>query len=290
MRYIIFIFSFFIFSTCFVKAELNNIPKNFYGTWSNDCESLNKERFGFIFGKSGYLYFYKSNSENGNSYENYAVKFTGSRLFKGWNVISTSKFLEEKKLYIKVNNNVLTMSVDPVSNPDNYEFLESVENQETFTKCEKIPTNLILSFGEIISFINSEFSIPCIKNDINDCVFGIFKFLDISKNNALSIPEITRGSKLLISFINLSETYDKEDNAYTSASTFLISPLLAKIILLNYDYDNSEDLTFKELFQDREILIEKKLLDSSGIEFDNDKIRSQIEEIIQSLEIFKNLM
>ena len=286
---ILFLFClFFLSTTTFAKSE-TTISKNFYGTWGDNCEPNGQENSGFVFGRSGYIYFYKSSSNSDSKYDYYSVAFSKSKQFENWKILEPNKNWDIKKLFAKIDGDILTI-VEETKSSDSYSFLDDIEKHEKFTKCKKTPDHLIISFGELLAFLNSENSLECINNDTNQCIYNVFKFLDVSKNNALSIPEITRGSKLLISLVNLSAEYSHDDNTLSSASAYLVAPILAKIIISNYDFDNSKDLSLKEIFSDREILIEQNLLNTSEFNFNNEKLKQEIDDFIKSLELFKNLM
>ena len=78
---ILFLFClFFLSTTTFAKSE-TTISKNFYGTWGDNCEPNGQENSGFVFGRSGYIYFYKSSSNSDSKYDYYSVAFSKSKQF-----------------------------------------------------------------------------------------------------------------------------------------------------------------------------------------------------------------
>ncbi len=277
-----------------VFAEKLYIPKEYYGTWSNNCSQDDIYNYGFIFGKSGYLYFDKYNSDSDYTDGNYSIQFTNINKYQNWNIIKSDIF-GNTPLYTILDNDKLILIPEPEDrDPLNFNFLKNFEKEEAWFKCDKIPPNISLLFGETLSFLNSDYSLSCINNDknIEKCAVDVFNFLDASKNKALSIAEITRGTRLLISIINLTGDngdYNDKENKWSMASTYLLSPILAKILLTNFDFNNSEDLTISELIKDRENLFGIDSFKRTDLNFNDDKIKQQINEFIIQLDFLKNL-
>ena len=67
-------------------------------------------------------------------------------------------------------------------------------------------------------------------------------------------------------------------------SSYAITPLLTKVVLNNFDFDNSTDLTIEEILQDREGLFDLDFDENDQIEIDNQKINEQIRDFINKLQ------
>ena len=66
--------------------------------------------------------------------------------------------------------------------------------------------------------------------------------------------------------------------------------MLTKVILNNFDFDNSEDLTLEEMLQDRESLFDLDFSNNDQIEIDNQKINNQIRDFINKLQGIGNFL
>ena len=73
-------------------------------------------------------------------------------------------------------------------------------------------------------------------------------------------------------------------------SSYAITPLLTKVILTNFDFDNSADLTLEEMLQDRESLFDLDFSNNDQIEIDNQKINNQIRDFINKLQGLGNFL
>ena len=106
----------------------------------------------------------------------------------------------------------------------------------------------------------------------------MFNFLDVSGNKALSNAEINRASKLLVFFSAVNGQEFNEAGVFGVMSSYAITPLLTKVILNNFDFDNSEDLKLEEILQDRESLFD---LDFSN----NDQIEKKLRHIVDEISL-----
>ena len=73
-------------------------------------------------------------------------------------------------------------------------------------------------------------------------------------------------------------------------SSYAITPLLTKVVLNNFDFDNSADLTLEEILQDREGLFDLDFSENDQIEIDNQKINEQIRDFINKLQGLGNFL
>ena len=283
-------FGLFIFTLLFpflLIAE-NLIPEKFHGTWSNDCS---KEQDVFIISESGYFNLYESQDEIDN-YTYFYLQFTDSKTYKNWTYLDGEIF-EFKNVFMKLDNDILEVVFEELDNLEgSYDFLNNTNNTFTYAKCDNTPASITLLFGEVLSYMNSKASLSCSNFSKNKgkCFEDLFSFLDISKNKALSNAEINRASKLLVFFSTVNGQEFNEAGMFGIISSYAITPLLTKVILTNFDFDNSKDLTLEEMLQDRESLFDLDFSKNDQIEIDNQKINNQIKDFINKLQGLGNLL
>ena len=281
MRYFLSIFVVIVFCPFLSFAE-DLIPKKFHGTWSNDCS---KEEDVFIITESSYFNLYESQDEI-DEYTYFYLQFSGSKTYEDWHYLDGEIF-EFKNVFMKLNNDILEVVFEELDNPDgSYDFLNNTNNTFTYAKCDNTPASLTLIFGEVLSYMNSKASLSCSNFSKNkgECFEDVFSFLDVSGNKALSNAEINRASKLLVFFSTINGQEFNEAGMFGIISSYAITPLLTKVILTNFDFDNSSDLTLEEILQDRESLFDLDFNENDQIELDNQKINEQIRDFINKLQ------
>ena len=282
--------SFFIvilFFPVLLVAE-NSIPKKFHGTWSNDCS---KEQDVFIFTESGYFNLYKSQDEI-DEYIYFYLQLTNSATYEDW-ISVDGEIFAFKKVFMKLETDVLELVFEDSENPDgSYDFLINTNNTLTYKKCDNTPAFITLLFGEVLSYMNSKASLSCsnFSSSKAECFEDMFNFLDVSENKALSNAEINRASKLLVFFSAINGQEFNEAGVFGVMSSYAITPLLTKVILNNFDFDNSEDLKLEEILQDRESLFDLNFSNNDQIEIDNQKINNQIKDFINKLQGLGSLL
>ena len=283
-------FGLFIFTFLFpflLIAE-NLIPEKFHGTWSNDCS---KEQDVFIISESGYFNLYESQDEI-DEYTYFYLQFTDSKTYENWTYLDGEIF-EFKNVFMKLDNDILEVVFEELDNLEgSYDFLNNTNNTFTYAKCDNTPASITLLFGEVLSYMNSKASLSCSNFSKNKgkCFEELFSFLDISENKALSNAEINRASKLLVFFSTVNGQEFNEAGIFGIISSYAITPLLTKVILTNFDFDNSEDLTLEEMLQDRESLFDLDFSNNDQIEIDNQKINNQIRDFINKLQGLGNFL
>ena len=266
----------------FLSIAENLIPEKFHGTWSNDCS---KEQDVFIISESGYFNLYESQDEI-DEYTYFYLQFTDSKTYENWTYLDGEIF-EFKNVFMKLDNDILEVVFEELDNLEgSYDFLNNTNNTFTYAKCDNTPASITLLFGEVLSYMNSKASLSCSNFSKNKgkCFEDLFSFLDISENKALSNAEINRASKLLVFFSTVNGQEFNEAGMFGIISSYAITPLLTKVILTNFDFDNSEDLTLEEMLQDRESLFDLDFSKNDQIEIDNQKINNQIKDFIDKLQ------
>ena len=280
-RYFFSLFVVILFCPYLLFAE-DLIPEKFHGTWSNDCS---KEQDVFIITESSYFNLYESQDEI-DEYAYFYLQFSDSKTYKDW-IYLDGEIFEFKNVFMKLNDDILEVVFEEQDNPDeSYDFLNNTNNTFTYAKCDNTPASLILVFGEVLSYMNSKASLSCSNFSKNkgECFEDVFSFLDVSGNKALSNAEINRASKLLVFFSTINGQEFDEAGLFGIISSYAITPLITKVILNNFDFDNSADLTLEEILQDREGLFDLDFSENDQIEIDNQKINEQIRDFINKLQ------
>ena len=281
VRYFFSLFIVILFYPFLLFAE-DLIPEKFHGTWSNDCS---KEQDVFIITESSYFNLYESQDEI-DDYAYFYLQFSDSKTYKDW-IYLNGEIFEFKNVFMKLNDDILEVVFEEQDNPDeSYDFLNNTNNTFTYAKCDNTPASLTLVFGEVLSYMNSKASLSCSNFSKNkgECFEDVFSFLDVSGNKALSNAEINRASKLLVFFSTINGQEFDEAGLFGIISSYAITPLLTKVILNNFDFDNSADLTLEEILQDREGLFDLDFSENDQIEIDNQKINEQIRDFINKLQ------
>ena len=281
VRYFFSLFVVILFCPFLLFAE-DLIPEKFHGTWSNDCS---KEEDVFIITQSSYFNLYESQDEI-DDYAYFYLQFSGSKTYKDW-IYLNGEIFEFKNVFMKLNDDILEVVFEEQDNPDeSYDFLNNTNNTFTYAKCDNTPASLTLVFGEVLSYMNSKASLSCSNFSKNkgECFEDVFSFLDVSGNKALSNAEINRASKLLVFFSTINGQEFDEAGLFGIISSYAITPLITKVILNNFDFDNSADLTLEEILQDREGLFDLDFSENDQIEIDNQKINEQIRDFINKLQ------
>ena len=281
VRYFFSLFVVILFCPFLLFAE-DLIPEKFHGTWSNDCS---KEQDVFIITESSYFNLYESQDEI-DEYAYFYLQFSDSKTYKDW-IYLNGEIFEFKNVFMKLNDDILEVVFEEQDNPDeSYDFLNNTNNTFTYAKCDNTPASLTLLFGEVLSYMNSKASLSCSNFSKNkgECFEDVFSFLDVSGNKALSNAEINRASKLLVFFSTINGQEFDEAGLFGIISSYAITPLITKVILNNFDFDNSADLTLEEILQDREGLFDLDFSENDQIEIDNQKINEQIRDFINKLQ------
>ena len=281
VRYFFSLFVVIFFYPFLLFAE-DLIPEKFHGTWSNDCS---KEQDVFIITESSYFNLYESQDEI-DEYAYFYLQFSDSKTYKDW-IYLDGEIFEFKNVFMKLNDDILEVVFEEQDNLDgSYDFLNNTNNTFTYAKCDNTPASLTLLFGEVLSYMNSKASLSSSNFSKNkgECFEDVFSFLDVSGNKALSNAEINRASKLLVFFSTINGQEFDEAGLFGIISSYAITPLLTKVILNNFDFDNSADLTLEEILQDREGLFDLDFSENDQIEIDNQKINEQIRDFINKLQ------
>ena len=276
-----FIFSIFLLFSFHLNAELifeDNFPKDMQGIWSDDCDAE-------------YQVFIISNNTSMWIDETY-VGFNVSKTSKvqDWSAYKWGELDGSYYYFLKKDGNNLV----EVTAPDgwdgiDYSFLNSAD-YSVYEKCKSIPSVFQIIYGEIINLMNSQLIETC-NNDSNpaNCINETFSFLDVSQDNELSVAELTRAARIAIyfTFIDKRQDEDREIGFATYTTTSLIFPALSKILIGNYDYDNSNTISLKEIYTDRIDTLDYQNLFKENLKgLDPEELR----RLIENLDFLKSLM
>ena len=264
-----------------VNAELifkNDFPVNMQGAWSTNCSLENQI---FIISKNTSMWI-------DETYVGFNVSKTAK--VDGWIAYKWGEIDGSYYYFLKYDNNQLL----EVTTPDNwdgidYSFLVEGETS-VYNKCESIPSLYQIIYGEIINLMNSQLIEVC-NDDSNPatCINETFDFLDVSNDNELSVAELTRAARIVIYFTFIDKRLEEDRDigfaAYTTTS--LIFPTLSKILIGNYDYDNSNTISLKEIYTDRIDTLDYQNLFKDNIKgLDPEELR----KLIENLDFLKSIL
>jgi len=279
------IFKFFFILTILLSfktnAELifeNDFPKNMQGVWSNNCDS---EYQVFIISRNTSMWI-------DESYVGFNISKTSEVndwIAYKWGEIESSYYYFLKKDGEKLFEISAPESWDGID----YSFLNG-SDYSVYEKCESIPSMYQLIYGEIINLMNSQLIETC-NNDQNpaNCINETFTFLDVSGDNELSVAELTRAARIAIyfTFIDKREEEDRDIGFATYTTTSLIFPALSKILIGNYDYDNSNTISLKEIYTDRIDTLDYQNLFKENLKgLDPEELR----KLIDNLDFLRSMM
>ena len=263
------------------NAELifeNDFPKNMQGVWSNNCDS---EYQVFIISSNTSMWI-------DESYVGFNISKTSEVndwIAYKWGEIESSYYYFLKKDGEKLFEISAPESWDGID----YSFLNG-SDYSVYEKCESIPSMYQLIYGEIINLMNSQLIETC-NNDQNpaNCINETFTFLDVSGDNELSVAELTRAARIAIyfTFIDKREEEDRDIGFATYTTTSLIFPALSKILIGNYDYDNSNTISLKEIYTDRIDTLDYQNLFKENLKgLDPEELR----KLIDNLDFLRSMM
>ncbi len=276
-----FIFSIFLLFPFHLNAELifeDNFPKDMQGIWSDDCDAE-------------YQVFIISNDTSMWIDETY-VGFNVSKTSKvqDWSAYKWGELDGSYYYFLKKDgDNLLEITAPDDWDGIDYSFLNS-SDYSVYEKCESIPSVFQIIYGEIINLMNSQLIETC-NNDSNpaNCINETFAFLDVSQDNELSVAELTRAARIAIyfTFIDKRQDEDRDIGFATYTTTSLIFPALSKILIGNYDYDNSNTISLKEIYTDRIDTLDYQNLFKENLKgLDPEELR----RLIENLDFLKSLM
>jgi hypothetical protein len=278
----------FIFFAIFLfvyplKAELifeNEFPKKFQGIWSTDCEAGLQVH---VIGKNNSLWI-------DEDYVGLNISKTTDDV-EGWIAYKWGEIDGSYYYFLNKNSQNQIMELTPPDEWDgiDYSFLNSNEFS-IYEECDSIPSMYQIIYGEIVSLMNSNLIQAC-TDDSNpqNCINETFNFLDVSSNGELSVAELTRAARILVYFTFIDKRVDEDRDigfaTYTTTSLFF--PALSKILIGNYDYDNSNTISLNEIYTDR-----IDTLDYQNLFKDNIKglDPSELRKLIENLDFLKSIL
>ena len=270
------------FSSLSLKAELifeNEFPKNIQGIWSEDCEA---DRQVHIIGKNSSLWIDE---------EYVGLNMSKTSDVEGWTAYKWGEMDGSYYYFLNINTKNQLIELTPPDEWDgiDYSFLNSNEFS-VYEKCNSIPSMYQMIYGEIISLMNSKLIKTC-TDDSNpqNCINETFNFLDVSGNSELSVAELTRAARILVyfTFIDKRIDEDREIGFVTYTTTSLFFPAISKILIGNYDYDNSNTLSLNEIYTDRVDTLDYQNLFKDNIQgLDPGELR----RLIENLDFLKSIL
>ena len=279
-NFIIFLLIFFL--SFYSKAELifeNEFPKNIQGIWSVDCE------------EGLQVHVIGSNSSLWIDEDYVGLNISQTSDVNNWTAYKWGEIDGSYYYFLKTNTQNQLMELTPPDEWDgiDYSFLNS-NDFSIYEKCDSIPGVYQIIYGEIVSLMNSKLIETCnVETNPQECITETFNFLDVSNNKELSVAELTRAARILIyfTFIDKRVGEDRDIGFATYTTTSLFFPAISKILIGNYDYDNSNTLSLNEIYTDR-----VASLDYQNLFKDNIKglDPSELRKLIENLDFLKSIL
>jgi len=120
--------------------------------------------------------------------------------------------------------------------------------------CESLNANpeYIMLEHDAIEFDKLIASMPieCTENGSMECIEYFMNFADVSKDENLSLAELTRLMRFTVKWLTLKGELDFDERLGTSAITTTIAPIMSQLMLANYDYDDNGQLSVSEMTYD----------------------------------------
>ena len=264
------------------KAELifeNEFPKNIQGIWSVDCE------------EGLQVHVIGSNSSLWIDEDYVGLNISQTSDVQNWTAYKWGEIDGSYYYFLKTNTQNQLMELTPPDEWDgiDYSFLNS-NDFSIYEKCDSIPGVYQIIYGEIVSLMNSKLIETCnVETNPQECITETFNFLDVSNNKELSVAELTRAARILIyfTFIDKRVGEDRDIGFATYTTTSLFFPAISKILIGNYDYDNSNTLSLNEIYTDR-----VASLDYQNLFKDNIKglDPAELRKLIENLDFLKSIL
>lgn len=277
-----FIFLLIFFLSFSSKAELifeNEFPKNIQGIWSVDCE------------EDLQVHVIGSNSSLWIDEDYVGLNISQTSDVQNWTAYKWGEIDGSYYYFLKTNTQNQLMELTPPDEWDgiDYSFLNS-NDFSIYEKCDSIPGVYQIIYGEIVSLMNSKLIETCnVETNPQECITETFNFLDVSNNKELSVAELTRAARILIyfTFIDKRVGEDRDIGFATYTTTSLFFPAISKILIGNYDYDNSNTLSLNEIYTDR-----VASLDYQNLFKDNIKglDPAELRKLIENLDFLKSIL
>ena len=277
-----FIFLLIFFLSFSSKAELifeNEFPKNIQGIWSVDCE------------EGLQVHVIGSNSSLWIDEDYVGLNISQTSDVNNWTAYKWGEIDGSYYYFLKTNTQNQLMELTPPDEWDgiDYSFLNS-NDFSIYEKCDSIPGVYQIIYGEIVSLMNSKLIETCnVETNPQGCITETFNFLDVSNNKELSVAELTRAARILIyfTFIDKRVGEDRDIGFATYTTTSLFFPAISKILIGNYDYDNSNTLSLNEIYTDR-----VASLDYQNLFKDNIKglDPAELRKLIENLDFLKSIL
>ena len=277
-----FIFLLIFFLSFCSKAELifeNEFPKNIQGIWSVDCE------------EGLQVHLIGSNSSLWIDEDYVGLNISQTSDVNSWTAYKWGEIDGSYYYFLKTNTQNQLMELTPPDEWDgiDYSFLNS-NDFSIYEKCDSIPGVYQIIYGEIVSLMNSKLIETCnVETNPQECITETFNFLDVSNNKELSVAELTRAARILIyfTFIDKRVGEDRDIGFATYTTTSLFFPAISKILIGNYDYDNSNTLSLNEIYTDR-----VASLDYQNLFKDNIKglDPAELRKLIENLDFLKSIL
>ncbi len=231
--------------------EFSDMPEEYRGIWASpDCaaaESLSIYTAGDTF--------YSGDGWVG------LLPIAGLETVGGYDRITIGHFADQVFVYFlqRAEDGTLTEYYTP-DDASADALPEADWDQATFQKCDAVPAQFTLYYGEILTWIEALPSLRagCAEGSETGCLEAVWGLGDVSGDGLLSLAELSRILRILTQAAAIAheDGASTEDLGMATLGTVLTAPLAGHLILASLDYDDDGRLSPEELLQDRASLVE----------------------------------
>lgn len=246
-----------IFSSAWLLAEEHTFKgidrAEWMGIWAEDC--ANPEDFFTLFNLTHVM------TISGPDEEVYYAKLESS-------------WLNEPDIHFTLSDHTLRWRIG--------------DDVYTDQRCTQLPPTLSLLHGEAASFFfaSSDIALQCSLSR-EACADAMVGHFDMANTGGLNEADIARLLRIATYFGTLdtwNSTASFEDLWIGQAIAVSISPLIARTLIRNFDYDGNQQLSLQEFAMDRELFDVSQLTPHTG---SGDRVREVLEQLEQLFLLFR---
>lgn len=236
-----------------IKYE-DSVPSEYHGIWADNCAKPSEF----------FIRIDKYTTYEGSEYGTF-LDIPKLRLIDDYLAViyPASNDYPEWFTFLKIEDNNLIIRYEPDDfDKMDFSFLKQKDDDVLyFVKCETIPNKYKIYVDPINNLLENNVLTTCIENSLEslNCISSLFNYFDIYNDSELSMAELTQMSKILINYLvldgNINTLMDeaKIEDKYLllSGASFTFAPSFSQLLLINYDFNNSNSLSLDELLNNK---------------------------------------
>ena len=233
----------------------DGFPTEFHGIWSDNCAKPSEYAVRID----------KHSSYEVTDYGTY-LDIPKIRIVGDYLVViypGTKEYPDEWYNFLKIENNNLVIRYEPENfDKNDFSFLDQKDDDTYyFVKCEIFPNKYQNYVAPFNNLLDENVLSVCINNSLESiaCINNLFNYFDIYPDGELSVAELTQMSKLLVNYLFLDghintimeDTPIEDKYLLATGTSFTFAPSFSQLLLVNYDYNNSDSLSLDELLNNK---------------------------------------